>query len=308
MDRVRLPERHELEAFLVLAEELHFGRTAARLLVTQARVSQTVQRLERRIGAPLFERTSRRVALTPLGEALHAEIAPLYEALAQAVARAADAARGVHGVLRVGFLGIGAGVLNQALTDAFRARCPGCEVELREVHFADPLGPLRSGEVDVLLHRLPVDEPDLTVGPVVLSEPFVLAVPDSHTLARRGSVRLEDLARTTVFGVAGTAPDYWWDFHVPRSTPSSTPVPRGRDVTTFQELLTLIAQGQGVSPMAAHVTRYHSRPGITYVPIEDAPLTEVAPVWRTAAPTARVRAFADAARDAVRANGGPARF
>ncbi|MFD4573643.1 LysR family transcriptional regulator [Streptomyces sp. NPDC058417] len=308
MDGMRLPERHELETFLVLAEELHFGRTAERLLVSQARVSQTVKKLERRIGAPLFERTSRRVALTPLGAALHADLEPLCGALAEAVARASDTARGMAGVLRVGFLGIGAGVLNTALVDAFRIRCPGCEVDLREIHFADPLGPLRSGEVDVLLHRLPVAEPDLTVGPVVLSEPFVLAVPTGHALARRETVRLEDLAHTTVFGVAGVAPDYWWDFHVPRSTPSGTPVPRGRDVTTFQELLALIAQGQGVSPMAAHVTRYHGRPGITYVPIEDAPLTEVALVWRTTAHTARVQAFADAARDAVQANNGPAAF
>ncbi|MFH8343007.1 LysR family transcriptional regulator [Streptomyces sp. AM6-12] len=308
MNGVRLPERHELETFLVLAEELHFGRTAERLLVSQARVSQTIQKLERRIGAPLFERTSRRVSLTPLGEALHADLRPLYSALAEAVTRAADTARGVSGVLRVGFLGIGAGVLNANLVDAFRTRCPGCEVELREIHFADPLGPLRSGEVDVLLHRLPVDEPDLTVGPTVLSEPFVLAVPTGHALARRKSVVLEDLARTTVFGVAGAAPDYWWDFHVPRRTPSGAPVPRGQDVTTFQELLALIAQGQGVSPMAAHVTRYYNRPGIAYIPIEDAPQTEVALVWRTAAHTARIHAFAEAARDTVRANNGPAHF
>src|SRR5690606_31459777 len=165
MDGSLVPEKHELEAFLVLAEELHFGRTAERLRRSQARVSQTIKKLERRIGAPLFERTSRRVALTPLGARLRDDLRPLYEGMDDAVARAVAAARGVDGVLRVGFLGSGA--LTAAILSTFRARHPGCQVRMRETHFADPLGPLRSGEVDVLITRLPVDEPDLTVGPVV---------------------------------------------------------------------------------------------------------------------------------------------
>ena len=57
-------ERHELDAFLTLAEELHFGRTAERLHISTTRVSQTIAKLERRVGVPLFNRTSRRVELT----------------------------------------------------------------------------------------------------------------------------------------------------------------------------------------------------------------------------------------------------
>lgn len=76
----------------------------------------------------------------------------------------------------------------------------------------------------------------------------------------------------------------------------------------FQELLVLIAAGRGVSPVAASVARYYARPDLAFVPIDDAPHTGVALVWRSAGETARVRAFARAARDAVEANGGPARF
>jgi len=71
-----LIERHEAEAFLALPEELHFGRTAERLHVSAARVSQTIRRLERRVGVPLFRRTSRRVELTPVGRQLHDETRP----------------------------------------------------------------------------------------------------------------------------------------------------------------------------------------------------------------------------------------
>src|SRR5690606_22038203 len=208
----------------------------------------------------------------------------------------------------VGFLGIGAGGLTSSIMDLFRTRHPGCEIEMHETHFADPLGPLRSAEVDVLITRLPVEEPDLVVGPVVLSEPRVLGVPAHPPFARRASVSLADLADVTVFGVTGAAPAYWWDFHVPRSTPSGRPIRRGQDVATFQELLALIATGQGVSPMAASSERYYARPDIAFVPLRDAPHTDVAVVWRVAGATARVRAFVQAAHDAVVANGGPARF
>lgn len=98
-------ERHEIECFLVLAEELHFGRTAERLVVSRAHVSQTVKKLERRIGAPLFVRTSRSVGLTPLGQQLHDDLAPHYQAMGEAIDRAIATARGLSGTLRVGFLG-----------------------------------------------------------------------------------------------------------------------------------------------------------------------------------------------------------
>lgn len=100
-------ERVELECFLILAAELHFGRTADRMRLSRARVSQLVQRLERRIGAPLFVRTSRRVALTALGKQLRDDLEPHHRAVEAAVARATAAARGIKrgikGVLHVGF-------------------------------------------------------------------------------------------------------------------------------------------------------------------------------------------------------------
>ncbi|NUS17670.1 MAG: LysR family transcriptional regulator, partial [Streptomyces sp.] len=104
-------ERYEIEAFLALAEELHFGRTAVRLRITTARVSQVIGKLERRVGAPLFERTSRSVSLTPIGRRLHEDLRPAFERLEAALATAVAAGRGVTGELRVGFVGAAAGRL-----------------------------------------------------------------------------------------------------------------------------------------------------------------------------------------------------
>ncbi|MFD9910968.1 LysR family transcriptional regulator [Streptomyces sp. NPDC059063] len=304
----RTVERNELETFLTLAEELHFGRTAERLLVSQARVSQTVKKLERKIGGTLFERTSRVVRISPLGRQLYDDLAPLYERMEEAVARAKDLARGVEGELGVGFLGSGAGSLTQPILKLFRDRCPKCEIRMRETQFQDPLGPLRAGEVDVLFTCLPVDEPDLTVGPVVINEPRALAMPVGHRLAGRSALSWEDLAGETCFGVVNSAPAYWWDFHVPPRTPSGREIPRGQAVATFQELMTLIATGQGVSPVIASVETYYSRPDITFVPVPDLPSADVALIWRKAGVTAPIKAFVQAVQDTLKTNGGPARF
>lgn len=101
-------ERAEMEIFLTLADELHFGRTADRLHLSTARISQTIKKLERRYRAPLFERTSRQVALTPTGARLHADLSAVREQLDAAEARA-TAAGGLGGRLTVGFVGALAG-------------------------------------------------------------------------------------------------------------------------------------------------------------------------------------------------------
>ncbi|MFD6436923.1 LysR family transcriptional regulator [Streptomyces venezuelae] len=301
-------ERQELETFLTLAEELHFGRTAERLLLSQARVSQTLKKLERKIGAPLFERTSRVVRLSPLGRQLYDDLAPLHVQMEAAVARAKDAARGVGGELDVGFLGAGAGTLTAPILTLFRERSPGVEVRMRETQFQDPLGALRGGEIDVLFTCLPVREPDLAVGPVVINEPRLLAVPVGHPLAGRASVSLEELAGETFFGVVNGAPAYWWDFHVPPRTPSGREIHRGRAVASFQELMTLVAAGQGISPVVASVEKYYARPGVTFVPLDDVPSADVALIHRAVGVDARVEGFIRAVRDVVDGNGGPAAY
>ncbi|MFE3618396.1 LysR family transcriptional regulator [Streptomyces anulatus] len=102
-------ERNEIEAFLTLSEELHFGRTADRLRVSTAHVSKTIKGLERQVGVALFERTSRKVVLTPVGRRLCEELRPAYEQVRRSVRNAELAGRGLHGTLRVGYFGSAGG-------------------------------------------------------------------------------------------------------------------------------------------------------------------------------------------------------
>lgn len=98
-------ELRDIEIFLTLADELHFGRTAERLHISQPRVSQAIKQQERRIGAPLFERSSRKVALTPIGERFHADLKLGYRHIQDAVSAATAAARGHTGTLTLGTMG-----------------------------------------------------------------------------------------------------------------------------------------------------------------------------------------------------------
>lgn len=293
-------ERRDIEIFLTLAEELHFGRTAERLHVSTARVSQTIKKLERRIGAALFERTSRRVALTPIGRRLDEDLRPAYRQILEGIDRAIGAGRGMEGVLRVGFIGTVVGRFLYQVADVFQARHPVCRVEIVEVRYNDFLDLLRADEIDAVLVPLRIDEPDVTASPVLFREPSVLAVSARHRLARRASVSLEDLASDRVLRPRAL-PGYMDESLVPRRTPGGRTIERGADFSTVQEMLSLIGAGKGVFPVPAHAERFDTRPDIAYVPIEDGLPRERRLIWRTAAENNRIRAFVQAARDLVAA-------
>ncbi|MET9451469.1 LysR family transcriptional regulator [Streptomyces cinerochromogenes] len=294
-------ERDELECFLLLAEELHFGRTAERMRLSRARVSQLVQRLERRVGAPLFIRTSRRVALSSLGRQLRADLEPHHRAIEAALERAAATARGVDTVLHVGFSNPLTGEIVMKTTEVLRVSHPGLAVEICEVPLADPYGQLRKGDFDLQIAELPVRESDLDEGPRLLAEERVLAIGSGHPLAARDSVSLEDLADVPLLTIAGDVPDYWLEHHAPARTPSGRPIARGPGMTNMQEALMLVAAGQGALLAPAHTALYHARPGVAYVPFVDAEPTGYGLVWRAGHTTGAVQAFAGAAREVARA-------
>ncbi|MFF4877982.1 LysR family transcriptional regulator [Micromonospora sp. NPDC000668] len=287
-------ELRDIEIFLTLAEELHFGRTAGRLHVSQARVSQAIKAQERRIGGALFERTSRAVALTPLGEQLRDDLRSGYDAIQRGLVKAAESVRGVTGTVRLGVLGAVGHELRD-LIDAFRARHPGCVVTFREIHLGDPFAELRTGELDLAMVWRPVREPDLTEGPVLLTEGRLLAVWTGHELADRQSVSLEDLGGRVFVNPGPRVPGYWVESMLPAATSSGQPIRRGPAVTTFHEVLQAVSTGQALSPLSEHYMRYYSHPGIALLPIVDAPATEWALVWRTDNLHPRARAFVETA-------------
>jgi DNA-binding transcriptional LysR family regulator len=276
-------ERREIEIFLTLAEELHFGRTADRLLISPSRVSQTIANLERRFGVTLFDRTSRRVELSAVGAALYADVRAGHDRIQRGITAALAAGRGVVGTLRIGLEAPAIAELAAPVFDRFRAENPEVELMFREAGFSDPLDLLRAGEVDVTVTNGPVDEEGFQEGPLVHSEPVVLAVGRKHPLAARSTVSVGDLAGETVFRAGRRAAPY-------RPEPDRT-------APTFLDLLTLIAAGEGVVPLAAHAADYFARPSLVMVPFEEgSPPVRWVLCWRRGHATARVAALAGAAR------------
>ncbi|UJP11585.1 LysR substrate-binding domain-containing protein [Microbacterium sp. KUDC0406] len=270
----------DIEIFLTLAEELHFGRTAERLHVSQARVSQVIAQYEQQIGGALFDRSNRRdVRLTSVGAALRDDLAPAYARIVDGLQRARVAARGVEAQLRVGLMPYNVPALH-GHWDAFSARHPEYELLVRYASFTDPFGSLRRGEIDVLVTWLPIEEDDLTVGPTLFTDTRVLAVAATHELASRSSVSVEELADYAHIRVPG-APEAWENGYLPFYTPGGKSIERVESVTNADELLQLVSTGEIIHPFPAHVIHYWSLPQIRWLPIPDLPRLTYALVWRT---------------------------
>lgn len=338
-------ERREIEIFLTVGEELHFGRSAERLHVSVAMVSKTVQKLERSVGAALFERTSRRVAFTAIGRRLFDDLKPAYQELLDAFARAVASGRGVDGVLRVGFLGTATAQFVMRAAELLRTRHPGCEIRLHESRFADGTAPLHDDVIDVLLidnFAVPVSTlaPDHSAGPLLFRETPMLAVSARHPLARREAVEMTELARYEVLrprapsGQAeGTsapgraagrpvpgqaarwaapegaerlfAPGQADSSFAPGRAPEGRGSGRSTEFGSIQEMWALVGGGHGVFPVPSHASVYDARPDVAFVPIKGAPAYEWRLIWLSAADNNRVRAFSEAACDYVAAHPDP---
>ncbi|GAA0522757.1 LysR family transcriptional regulator [Paractinoplanes deccanensis] len=288
-------ERHEIEAFLTLAEKLHFGQAAADLRVSTTRVSQIIRQLERRVGMPLFERTSRRVELTPVGTRLRDDLAPAWEQIAAGFRRAVDTSRGITGTLNACFVGAACGTLLVRAAEAFRRQHPDCEVRIREAQIGEVHPWIREGVADVALTAFPTSAAGLTTGPVLLSEARMLALPARHRLATRAAVSAEDLAGIPMIQLPPSTTAALRDSRTPATTPTGRPIPQGPSAATFQEVLALVGAGRGAFPVGAQAPRYYARPDVAYLPIAGAPPIEWGLIWRTDASTARVLAFSDTA-------------
>ncbi|WP_020015565.1 LysR family transcriptional regulator [Promicromonospora sukumoe] len=273
-------ELREIEIFLTLSEELHFGRTAQRLHLSQSRVSQVIQKHERSIGAPLFQRTSRVVRLTPIGEQLRDELRPLLRAITDSTDRARAAAGGRTGVLRVGTAASNTLEL-RPFWDAFRAAHPAWDLRVRYQPFSSAMTAIRQGDIDVYIGWLPMTEPDLTSGPVMFTEPMVVALSLDHQLARRDAVDLEDLAAFEVIDTASAFPLEYLDVFNPFHTPRGRTITRGPLVADLEQAFSATANGEVAQPLGGHAARYYRRPDLTYRQFRQDWTISWGPIWQS---------------------------
>lgn len=188
--------RH-LEYFAVVAEELHFRRSAERLGITQAPLSLAIQALETELGARLFHRTRRTVALTEAGHALFDDARGILARVEMAKENVWQTVSGQVGRLRVGFTNASSlSPFFPRLIHAYRTQRPGVQITLRELASSQQIDALDARELDIGLLRLPPEAPasihDLILAPL-LEEPLLLAMHAGHRLVKKRSVCIADL-------------------------------------------------------------------------------------------------------------------
>jgi DNA-binding transcriptional LysR family regulator len=290
-------ELRDIRVFVAVAEELHLGRAAERLHVTTSRVSQVLRSLELQLGCRLFDRTSRSVSLTPLGQQLLERLRPACQELERALADTKLAAGTVAGTVRLGqYLPFNGGPHLAEIVGTFERRHPACQVQVMDIGLNRPeLDWLRKGEVDVLATRLPISEPDVTVGPVLSSEQCVVVVGRNHPLTGRTEVTLDDLTGYRACILASARRELA-DALLPPRTPDGRPL-RRVTVRSTGEALTRVALGEAFYLTIAPFLDYVSHPAVVTVPVTGLPPSRTALVWLTAGRDPSVRAFARAASD-----------
>jgi DNA-binding transcriptional LysR family regulator len=293
MDRLDL---RLVEYFVAVAEELHFGRAAARLHIAQPSLSQQIRKLEDQLGARLLDRSSRRVELTPAGAALLDE-GRLALAQAERAVRAVRQAGATE--LTVGFYGSSASLLLADVLRTFTERMPAVAVAVREIELSH-IDDLTSERVDVAFTRLQPGEADLDIE-VLMRQPRVVALPAAHPLSGRDSISFADLRAESFITGPRTHNPAWREQWLAEQRAHGLPGRVVAEAATVQEILTLVSAGRGVCLVPAPAADLYPHPDVAYVAVRDAEPATVSVAWPRRRMTPVVAAFVEAARDVARA-------
>ncbi|WP_067971963.1 LysR family transcriptional regulator [Nocardiopsis trehalosi] len=298
--------RH-LRHFLAVAEEMHFGRAAELLGIAQPPLSQSVQRLERELGATLFDRSRRRVELTTAGRLLVDEARALLarEERLRTVVRKAEA--GELGELRAGVPPDTPATALRALLDGLAAEAPGLRVDLHELTTGEQVRALAAAQLDVGLVHHPVDAPDLEFGPEAAA-PLGVLLPRTAPLARLGEVALADLAgHDLVLFPRATAPG-WYERVLDVCRGAGFTPDRVRHAGNPEFLVGLVLAGHGVAFAPEAAAR--REPRVAWRPLAGRPLVRrLSAAWPRAGTHPAARRFADLAAGVLAPDGplpGPA--
>ncbi|MFE0765037.1 LysR family transcriptional regulator [Streptomyces smyrnaeus] len=276
-------ELRTLRYFVAVAEELHFGRAATRLHMSQPPLSRAIKQLEAEVGARLFTRSAAGVALTPVGAVLLDEARALLDHADRVRIRVSTAAGAA--ALTVGILGDGTDPGVSRLAAAYRRRHPGIDIRVRETDLTDPTCGLRTGLVDVALTRAPFDETALTVR-ALRTDPVGVVLRADDPLARRDHLRLDELSGRRWFQFPPGADPLWqsyWNGGRPREGPV---------VRAVQECLQAVLWNGtvGLAPLG------HDLPTeLVAVPLIDMAPSRAVAVWNKGDTNPLIRSFIEIA-------------
>jgi DNA-binding transcriptional LysR family regulator len=288
-------ELRQLRYFTVLAEELHFGRAAARLRVAQPALSQAIRRLERRLGFVLFVRTSRRVELTHQGASFLANAQRVFAELRSGVDSGREIAAGRLGNVAIGHTALATVTVLPQVLRHFRERHPLVRLSLRELPSGAQIESLRAGYVDVALVTGTFIEDGLS-SLELQRDPLVALVPSSHRLARRRQVSVASLAEEpfVLFPRDQIPPVHDQILGLCRSSGFEPAI--GQVAQSWHMMAALVGVGLGVAVVPRSVKRYGVA-GVRHIPIRPTVIVATTLYWRADQSSAVARHFISATQE-----------
>jgi DNA-binding transcriptional LysR family regulator len=263
-------ELRQLRYFLAVAEELNFTRAAERLVMAQQPLSQAIKKLESDLGVALFERTTRRVELTEAGRTLLVEAR---EIVARAEAAAARTRRAAADTVEVGLSSAAYGDFATELIAAYRRLHPEHRFEVRSFDVTAPSAGVARRLVDLSLVREPIVAERVETVPL-LREARVFVVASGNPLASRSRLSLTDVSDEPWIAAKqaedGCDPDAWRRWWLVDPRPDGRAPRVGAEAATIDEWREHAAAGLGVSLCPSSAESYYARPGLAFVPAEDA--------------------------------------
>ncbi|MGW8394104.1 LysR family transcriptional regulator [Pseudoduganella sp. HUAS MS19] len=295
-------ELRQLRYFATVAEELHFGRAARRLHMTQPPLSQTIMALEEMLGAPLFQRNRRGVALTAAGEALLPEARRLLEQSAGLAELVQRAATGASGRLSLAFVSSADYSVLPPTLRAYRAEYPQVEIALKEATSDLQLDDLLEGRVDAGLLIPPLPDrarQELDYLPV-LREPLVLAAPARlPALARAHAADLRKLAGLPLIIFPRHISPGLYDDILSVFREAGIAAEVGQEAIQMQTIVSLVSAGMGIALVPQSVSNLR-RPGVEYLPlVQSTPLVETGLAWRRDNASPVLRGFLELMRKRI---------
>jgi DNA-binding transcriptional LysR family regulator len=291
-------ELRHLRYFVAVAEELHFGRAAARLGIAQPPLSQQIRALERELGLELFSRTRRRVELTEAGRVYLEEARGILQRVAQAAAAARRAARGETGALAVGMVASATYGLMPRVFRLFRARNPGVALTVGVLSTGAQVAALRAGQLQLGIARPPFGDETLVAEPLH-EEPVVVALPSGHPLSARRTLSLRALATEPFVIFPRDRRPGWYDFMLGLCRAAGFEPVVGQDAPELATAMALVAAGMGVTLVPASVQDLR-RSGVDYRPLAaPAPRTQLIALRRGGVPLPVVDRFIAVMREVL---------
>lgn len=287
-------ELRHLRYFIAVAEELHFGRAAERLHITQPSLSQQIRKLEAIIGAELFDRRGRMVALTPAGEALRVRVRRTFDDVEEAVAAARDADLGVIGSFSVGFIETAAIGIVPGAVRRFRESHPRVGLTLRELSVREQTDGLITGALDLGFVRADPAHGDLVVERV-LEERFVVAVPVGHRLAGRARLSPAEVVAEPLIVIEREEIPGLYDETMTLVTEYGSTVRIAQKATSILAVLGLVAAGLGIALLPDSV-RDLDVARIEYAELDPSPVTSVLAVRHRGARSPHIEPFLESLR------------